>query len=616
MAATNAAGNVQRPFIILASIALITAGLYFAQKILMPLAMAILFTFILTPLVNALQRRGLGRVLSAVVVMTLALLLLTGVGVALGAQIKNLAAELPKYRGNIVAKIGSFRVVGEGTFVGEIQRSFQGVFSELLGGEGSGEEPTQEPIPVRVQNPRVLSLGSAVAPALEFLASAALVIVLVVFMLIQREDLRNRVVRLVGHGRLITATRALEEAADKLSRFLLMQLMVNSAFGLAVGVGLTAIGLPYPVLWAILAGLLRYVPYVGTAVTFSLVLLVSVAVSPGWTQTALALGLLVVLEVVTANVVEPLLFGHSTGVSPVALLVAAAFWTWLWGPIGLILSTPMTVCLVVLGRHVPNLGFLGVVLGDEPPLPVEVTFYQRLLAHDQDEATDLVEDYLTRNPPESVPEAVLAPALVLAKRDDERGELAGHDRQFIVQAMRDIVDEIAGARQAVAAEGAAPPAPAAPAAHPVTVFGCPARDEADELLLAMLRQEIEPSCRTEVLSAKALTAEVIERIRKEPASVVCVAALPPGGLAQARYLCKRLRQSFPELKILVVRWGQAENFEQVRNRLIASGADEVVTTLEAARSHLIPWVQALSHALAATKPPPKAEASAKQLAPV
>jgi CheY-like chemotaxis protein len=310
------------------------------------------------------------------------------------------------------------------------------------------------------------------------------------------------------------------------------------------------------------------------------------------------LGLLLLLELGTANVVEPLLFGHSTGVSPIALLAAAAFWTWLWGPIGLVLSTPLTACLVVLGRYVPHLEFLGVLLGDEPALEPEVNYYQRLLARDQDEATDLVEEFLQTGPKEKVYDAVLSPALVLAKRDRESGALTVDDEQFVVQVTRDILENLVCPHQEEPPDTDQTPSPEhSESSRPkVMVFGCPARDEADEVDLHMFRQLLEPTgCQMEVLSAKALTAEVVARVRKKRPALVCIAALPPGGLAQTRYLCKRLRAQFRDLKIIVGRWGASENSERTRERLQSAGANEVFTTLVEARDHVIPWIQIQSH---------------------
>jgi predicted PurR-regulated permease PerM len=590
MAASSSSTNSYRPLIILGGVVLVTASLYLAQKILIPLALAVLIAFILSPVVDGLQRRGLWRVPSVLLVVALAILLVSGIGLALALQLKSLAAGLPNYQANISLKIAGLREAGQGRFLGGLHD----MIKELTAGD-SKEERAKEGSPeevrlVREQSSGVATLEKFAGPVGELLASAGLVVVLVVFMLVRREDLRNRLVRLVAHGRLIITTRAFEEGARRLSRFLLMQLIINGSFGLALGIGLTLIRVPYPLLWGILAAALRFVPYLGSLITTVLVVLFSVAVLPNWTQPILVLALLLILELSTANAVEPLIFGHTTGVSPIALLAAAAFWTWLWGPIGLVLSTPLTACLVVLGRFVPHLEFLGVLLGDEPALGPEVVYYQRLLAHDQDEATDLIEQLLQSQSKETACDAVLAPALVLAKRDRESGALTPDDEQFILQATREIVDDLISSHQQNA-----PNAEETPPAE-VQVLGCPARDQEDELALHMFRYLLASSgYEIEVISATTFTGEVVARIRKERPAVVCIAALAPGGLAQTRYLCKRLRGQFPGLRIIVGRWGFSENSERVRERLSSAGADHVVTTLIEARSQLIPLIQGLSH---------------------
>jgi predicted PurR-regulated permease PerM len=598
MAAIVTPQNSYRPLIILGGIVLVTTSLYLAQKILIPLALAVLLAFILAPVVDVLHRRGLWRVPSVLLVVVLALLLVGGIGLALTFQLKSLAADLPQYQTNIAQKIAGLRDVGHGTLWQALQDMVKEITEGMSKGDQIKEGGPPEPRIVRVESSNLPMFERAAGQAVEFLASAGLVVVLVVFMLIRREDLRNRLVRLVAHGRLITTTRAFEEGARRLSRFLLMQLMVNAGFGLALGVGLAVIRVPYPLLWGLLAATLRFLPYVGSLLTTVLVVVFSVAVFTGWMQPILVLALLGVLELSTANVVEPLLFGHSTGVSPIALLAAAAFWTWLWGPIGLVLSTPLTACLVVLGRFVPHLEFLGVLLGDEPALDPEVTYYQRLLARDQDEATDLVEEFLQSHPQETVYDTVLLPALVLAKRDRESGALTLDDEQFIVQATRDIVNDFIFPLQRNPPEidETLPPEANGSAPVQVQVFGCPARDQEDELAMHMFRQLLASSkCHMEVISATTLTGEVVSRVQKDRPAVVCIGALPPGGLAQTRYLCMRLRAQFPDLKVIAGCWGLSENSERVRGKLLSAGADQVVTTLIEARSQLTPLIQALSH---------------------
>jgi len=343
----------------LGGIVLATATLYWAQKVLIPLALAVLLAFVLNPVVTVVQRRGLGRVPSVILVACLSFLLLGGIGLALTLQVKRLVAELPQYRENVVQKVAGLREVGQGRWLQDIEEMLKEPSEGDSKPEKTNTGSAAEPFVVRMEPVSAFTFERVAAPTAEFLATTGLVVVLVVFMLIQREELRNRVIQLIGQGRLIHTTRAFDEAARSLSRFLLMQLLVNAGFGVTLGLGLFLIGVPYPLLWGILAGTLRFVPYVGTWLAIGLILVFSVAVTPTWTLPLLVLAFLVVLEVSTAYIVEPLLFGHSTGVSPIALVVAAAFWTGLWGPIGLVLPTPLTACLVVLGRYRPRLEFLG-----------------------------------------------------------------------------------------------------------------------------------------------------------------------------------------------------------------------------------------------------------------
>ncbi|HZU35274.1 MAG TPA: AI-2E family transporter, partial [Gemmataceae bacterium] len=504
-----------RPLVMLAGLVLVIATLYWAQKILIPLVLAVLLTFILSPLVTLLQRRGVPRIVAALLVVLLAMLVLGGIGTGLALQVKRLAGQLPQYKDNIARKVAGVRGLGSGGWLQNIRNTYH----EIAGGdepqEQAGTTPAPRPSPATTG---LSEFGTMIGPVAELVATAGLVVVLVIFMLIQREVLRNRLMQLVPHGRLLVTTRALTEAAERLSRFLLMQVAVNAGYGVVVGLGLYLIGVPYALVWGILVAFLRYFPFVGTWLAMGLIVLFSVAAIPGWTQPLLVLGLLLAVELAVANAVEPVLFGHSTGVSPLALLVAVAFWTWLWGIVGLVLSTPVTVCLLVLGRHIPNLEFLGVVLGDEPALDPEINFYQRLLARDQDEATVLVEQYVHTQPPETVYDRVLIPALGLTKGDRERDDLTAGAEQFIYRAIRDILDDLAGAPPPeIPVTLEAPQAEAAPLpAAETLVLGCPARDEADALTFQMLGQMLPAAaCRFEVVPAAMLTGEVAARVRQE-----------------------------------------------------------------------------------------------------
>jgi hypothetical protein len=290
-----------------------------------------------------------------------------------------------------------------------------------------------------------------------------------------------------------------------------------------------------------------------------------------------------VLELVCANAIEPFVFGQSTGSSPLALLLAAAFWAWLWGPVGLFLSTPLTVVLIVIGKYVPRLAFLEVLLGDEPVLGPHVVLYQRLVARDQDEATDLVEEYLQKHSVEEAYQALFLPALMMARQDLERGELDAENARNFFQTMRDLIDE------------SAPPVPAAAdsaAPAEATVLGCPARDEVDELALIMFRNLLRTQGRSmTIMSPRALTAEVLDKVRETSPAVVLVASVPPGGVAQARYLCKRLKTQCTGIKLAIGRWGEVEDLNRVQERLTSTGADIVSGTLAETRAEIVPFLQ-------------------------
>jgi predicted PurR-regulated permease PerM len=619
--ATPSSANGTRPFFVFCGLLMVTAFLYWAQKVLIPVALAVLLAFILTPFVSALQRRGLGRVPSVLVVVILVFLLLGGVGWLISQQVAGFVNRLPSYQDQLIGKIKSLEGVGRGGMIGNIRKSIDHITGELVAKEVAPEKRgTDAPPGTTPNNPLYVSTAPSgwsrflevAGPAGEGLASTVLVIVLVVFILTQRENLRNRVVRLVGHGRIIVTTRAIDEGARRISGYLLMLLFINTTFGVLLSAGLFLFGLyaqqpaltHTALLWGFVAGSLRFVPYLGTCLAAALLILFTVAILPGWGLPLGVFAYFLVLELTTANVIEPLLFGHSTGSSPLALLMTAAFWAWLWGPVGLILSTPLTVILVVVGKYVPQLKFFEVLLGDEPALSTEVTFYQRLVARDQDEAIELVEDYLESHPADDVYQEVLLPALILARRDRERGELDADTLEFVLRAMRDILAELASLRPEVSPAAVAGGAAAPPKA---VLLGCPSRDEADEIALHFLDQMLRPQgYEVEVLSSKVLTAEVLARIGSEGPAVVCIGSLPPGGLAQARYLCKRIKAQFPAVKIAVGRWGEVENVERVEKRLRAAGADYVATRLLETRAQVIPLLQ-----VASVPPPEPAQAVQK-----
>ena len=592
----------------LATLVLIVAILYLAKTVIVPLALAVLLTFVLTPVVASIQNRGLKRVPAVLLTVFLTFCLFGLVGWGVGVQIQKLARELTTHRKEIDVKVAGLRGSGEGAFSDLLQ-----MLREISKGETQDEaskpqadtasEKAASREKVVIAQPQEASsfeqLLQVAGPVLEPLAHSALVLILVIFMLIKREDLRNRLIGLLGHEQLTGTTRVLVDAARRLSRFLLTQLLVNVGFGTLFTVGLFFLGVPYAFLWGFLTTVLRFVPYIGSWVAVAFPLILSFAIAPSWAQPILVLVIFGILEIVIANVIEPLLFGHGTGVSPIALLIAAAFWTWIWGPIGLVLSTPLTVCLVVLGQHVPRLRFFALLLGDKPALAPHVSYYQRLLARDQQEAEHVAVSHAQASGQEKVYDDVLLPALTLARRDRKHAGLSAEDETFLFQATRDILDHLTSelrptadpkGNAAVGDDGrdlppAEMPVEASSDAH--LVLGCPAHHEAEELSLSMLASLLKcDGCRGEIISTRALPAEIERRVEEKKAALVFVAILPPGGLVQARYLCKRLRKRFPDLPIVVGYWGTARNFDRLLVRLRAAGASYVTTSLVQSRSQI------------------------------
>jgi len=591
----------------------IIACLYWARTIFIPVALAAFLTFLLSPLVSALQRRGLGRAPSVLLVVLLAGLVLGSLVWVVTAQVSSLIADLPNYSASIKKKTTALREIGLGAAADHLDRMLQDLAARPVAHGAEVRVPPAERTTPLTRPPAVAvepegmawlsRLPDVLSPVAEVLASAALTLVLAVFMLVKREDLRNRLIRLVGHGRITLTTKAVDDAGQRMSRFLLMQVLINGGFGLLVGLGLLALGVHYAMLWGLLVGVMRYIPYIGTWLSALLPLTVSLATSDGWTQPLGVLGLFLVLDLLAANVIEPWLFGRSIGVSEVALLVSAAFWAFLWGPIGMVLSNPLTVCLVVLGKYVPSLDFLDVILGDEPVLDPDVAYYQRLLARDQDEATELVLARVKEDTPERVYDEMLIPALNYVRRDRERDDLSETDEQFVLDGTREVVEDL-GEAQAVATaeEGQAGTtngelANGKPTAAPerLAVLGCPAREQADCLGLQMLQQLLDPTrWHMEITPVELLTAELVERVAEAKPALIVVGALPPGGLAHTRYLCKRLRSRFPRVKIVVGRWGLKGNIEQNLEQLKQAGADLVTTTLLETRDQVTAWLPVLA----------------------
>lgn len=576
----------------------IVAVLYFAREILVPLALALLLTFLLSPAVTRLQQWHLSRVPAVILSVFLTVLVIGGVAWTVTVQLVDVANELPNYRSNIRAKIDAVRSP-HGGVLGEASKSvdrLQKEFTELSGRpalpvrpQPAGRERPRQPMPVEVveQPPSGLRyLREFLGPILGPLSTAGIVLIFTIFMLIEREALRNRLLRLVGQGRLHTMTQAFGDAGDRIGRYLQMQVVINAAFGTLFATGLWLLGLPNALLWGVLAGVFRFVPYVGTLGAAIFPLTLSLAVFDGWTRPLLTFGLFLVLELLTANVVEPWLYGAHTGVSSLAILVAAVFWTALWGPVGLLLSMPLTVCLVVLGRYLPQLEFLHVMLGDDPVLAPEAHLYQRLLAMDEQESHHVVETFLKQHSLSELYDDVIVPALSLAEQDRHRGSLEDERERYVEQSLFEMIAEL-GEQDQVARH----PLPASGSRPRVLCF--PAHDPADEITAAMLAQLLErEGCITLVFPVGPAASEVIRGMAQYSADLVCISSVPPFALSHARALCKRLRAEFPDLKILVGIWGSSTDSEQLSTRLGAHYADAVVNRL----AHAVERVRELAPA--------------------
>ena len=538
----------------LAAVALAVAILYFARDVLQPLALAALLAFLLAPAVRRLEHRGAPRPLAVGVVACAAFAVLGLVVWLVVAQLVDLAAAIPRYRDNILARVEALQarpgpLEGAGDVLHDVE--------EELGEAGAVADATPRPavaVAVAQGGSAIDRLRRALAPVAAPLGTAGVVVVFVLFFLLERHELRDRLFRLAGEGELLLATQALDEAARRVSRYLLAQLLVNVAYGVPVGIGLWAIGLPNAPLWGLLAVLLRYLPYVGPWIAALGPLALSLAVFPGWGQPLAVLALFLVLELIVNNLVEPYVYGAQTGLSPVALLLAALFWAWLWDVVGLVLAAPLTVCLVVLGRHVPYLSFVSVLFGDEPALSPALRLYQRLLAGDRHEAQMLVEEEVARSGGTATFDTVVLPALALEERDHHRGALAEPTRREVLAAVAELI-AVAGpeADTAAADDGASSRAPRR------QLLCLPAHDEADALAGRML---VAAAAERGVAEGRtvdcALAGELLAAVETAAPTVVCVSALPPTAALHARYLCKRLRARFPTLPVVVGLWQSAE----------------------------------------------------------
>lgn len=580
----------------------VIAVLYLAKTVILPLALALLFTFMLSPLVTLLERIRFPRIAAVIFVILGAGAILGGIGWTVLTQLVEVTDDLPAYTLNIHHKVETFQRSRTTRFTiaqEELNRLTQ-QFTTLTGDvtknraqaadQPLGSSPAR-PLLVRdvgANHGRLDALSGVAGVLFSFL----LIVVFTFFMLLQREDLRNRFIRLTGHGQLHLMTQAMDDTSRRLSRYLSLQLLVNTGYGTTVFIALHFIGLPHALLWGFLAGVLRFIPYIGAPVSALLPAALSVAVFDGWTRTLLILGLFFVMEVVTANFLEPHVYGRYTGLSSLAILIAAIFWALIWGPVGLILSVPLTVCLVVMGTHVPSLGFLTVLLGDQPVMPPEAQYYQRLLANDQHEASRVLEAYLKDKSLEELYDAVLIPALHLAEQDRHRNALEESTVAFISQTTKDLVGELTLRKDVPAPADASVETSNNGSSHlsddeSAAIAGLaskrivcvPVRDDADEIIGIMLAQLLERAgYSARAISIGTVEGMLSETIRSEP-DIVCLSALPPYAISHARNLYRRLRRQDGSMKIIIGLWNYTDDAAKAANEISGGELSQLSTNL-------------------------------------
>ena len=556
----------------------IVFALYFGKDVLLPVTLAVLLSFVLSPLVTLLRRMHIPRGFAVVFSVAVAIAIVGGVGTLVATQFVEIAVDLPRYQTTIEEKVGGLRNATLGRiseFTNQLQTALRRQQSQTSTGPatpaGPAAIPEAAPLPVEVRQPPLdpLALASRVLmPVLHPLATLAIVFVVAVFILIQRDDLRDKIVRLFGTSDLHRTTLAMDDAARRLSRYFLVQLGINACFGAVVAIGLYFIGLPSPLLWGTIAALMRFVPYIGSYIAAGAPILLAAAVEPGWAKALWVGALFLATEPIIGQWVEPMLYGRSTGLSPLSVVISAIFWGWLWGPVGLIISTPLTLCFVVLGRHVEQFEFLNVILGDRPALTKIEGFYQRALAGDLDEVQEQAEELLKEISLASYYDDVAMPGLELAARDLARGVLTPTQMERVKDTVMALITELEDHKDKITD---APPfahnktegLPALDTQTPLTngqdktlircVAGRTALDEPPAAMLAqLLRKE---GVAAEVAVHDTVSRRGIDRFERDRAAAVCICYVDSSGATSTmRFLIRRLRQRLPDARLLIAIW--------------------------------------------------------------
>jgi predicted PurR-regulated permease PerM len=536
--------------------AVVIAALYFGHDVLIPIVLAVLLSFVLSPVVGFLERLRLWRAPAVILTVLAALGLIGAVGTLIGTQAAGLAQDAPRYAQTIETKVASVQTFSTRKLAAISKSLASGRKAPSPSASGNapatGTAPQRQPVPVQMVNNQTSPLAVArtvLAPILGPLETTLIVLIVAIFILLQKEDLRDRFIRLFGSSDLHRTTAAMDDAGERLSRYFLSQLAVNTCFGVVIGLGVWLIGIPAPAMWGILAGLLRFVPYVGSLLAAIAPMALGAALDPGWSMAIYVALLFVIVEPVTGYVVEPLLYGHSTGLSPISVIVSAIFWTWLWGPIGLILSTPLTLCLVVMGRHVKSLEFFDVLLGDRPALTPTESFYQRVLANNPDEALAQAEALLADRPLVEYYDGVVLEGLKLAAEDEARGTIDGARANAMARTMRSVIGDLGDHAR-----------PASDVGGGTTVACIAGRGPFDEAVTAMLVQLLgERAIATRSIPHRAVSREAIDSLDLTGIGVVAISYLQlAGSPAHLRYLIRRVRQRAPEARIIVGLWPEGE----------------------------------------------------------
>ena len=565
------------------ALAIGVAALYFMRDVFIPIVFALLLAFLLAPITDGLQKLRLGRIVSALITLVLAFALLalfTGVVVR---ELVDVAGGFTNYQQSIQKRVqhmpGTRAIANVTRGIQAITRSFSNLDTNQEGQPAHpGKRQTVPPVsqsapPEAVPGGSFALIRNLITPLVGPLGQTAIVLIFTTFILLNKQDVRNRFIRLAGLGRIGVTTLALDDAGNRVGRYLRFALLINSSFGGLITIGLLLIGLPYAALWGIIAGLMRFIPYFGILISCSAPLLLSLAVFTGWVKTGLVLLLFFVLEAVAGNVLEPIVYGANTGTSPLGLLVAAVFWTVLWGPVGLVLSTPVTVCLVVFGRYFPQLSILHVLLAEEPALTDPTRLYQRLLATDREESKTIIDEALKEGSLVELYDELLIPALKLAEQDRHKGSLQAERSDYIFLTLNDMIREIENQSAGEEGAGGTPLQfePAADCRQQIACMGV--MDEADELCATMLAQVLHRyGCH-----CVHFPSDWIHELREDTDDIIILSAVPPFALVSARSYCARIRRRCPSSTIVVGMWGYASDPEKIKARFGPAKPDHVIT---------------------------------------